>query len=172
MSSVMRARRAWVVLGLTLCARVASASPLTPEETVRRYLQAVKDVKFDAAYDVISHAMKQGKDRAAWVKEQHDGMDWAEVKIFSFRVGSGKVEGEKAFVPNVLSSQDKFVNQLGLTEYELYTLVKEDGAWKVDEQVIVEPPDIPKWFPDAGKGTGAPSAPAAPGDKTGSPTSH
>ena len=65
---------------------------------------------------------------------------------------SGKTQGDKAEVPNVLSSQDRFVNQLGLTEHELYTLVKEGGAWKVDAQMIVEPPDIPKWFP-AGEGS-------------------
>lgn len=162
-------RRAWVVLGIAFCARAVTASSLTPEETVRRYLQAVKDVKFDAAYDLISRAMKRGKDRAAWVKEQTDGMAWADVKVFRFDVGAGKVEGEKAYVPNVLSSQDKFVNQLGLTEYEVYTLVKEDGAWKVDEQVIVEPPDVPKWFPQS-KGAGvAPPAPTPPGG--GSPAS-
>jgi hypothetical protein len=166
MRSVLRARRAWIAFGIVLCARAVAASPLTPEETVRRYLQAVKEAKFDAAYELISHAMKQGKDRATWVKEQADGMAWADVKVFSFEVGSAKVDGQKAYVPDVLSSQDKFVNQLGLTEYELYTLVKEDGAWKVDEQVIVEPADIPKWFPQARKGAAAP----APGG--GSPTSH
>jgi hypothetical protein len=163
------ARRGWIVLGLALCARTAIAASLTPEETVRRYLQAVKDAKFDAAYDLISRAMRQGKERDAWVKEQRDGMVWADVKIFSYDVGTAKVEGEKALVPNVLSSQDKFVNQLGLTEYELYTLVKEDGAWKVDQQVIVEPPDVPKWFPKA-----RPAAPPAPTGAAApaSPVSH
>ena len=130
-------------------ARCASAVAPTPEDTVRRYLGAMKDAKFEVAYELISKAMKQGKDRAAWVKEQRDGMAWADVKIFSFQVGPGKVEGEKALVPNVLSSQDRLINQLGLTEYELYTLLKEDGVWKVDQQVIVEPGDIPKWFPPA-----------------------
>jgi hypothetical protein len=94
-------------------------------------------------------------------------MAFADVKIFDTQVFPGKVEGEKAFVPNVLSSQDRFVNQLGLTEYELYTLVKEGGAWKVDQQLIVEPPDVPKWFPKA-KG-GAESKPSGTEAK---PPSH
>jgi len=162
-------RRTVFVLGLALCARAALAATLTPEETVRRYLQAVKDTKFDVAYDLISGAMRQGKARDAWVKEQRDGMVWADVKIFSFEVGNGKVEGDKALVPNVLSSQDKFVNQLGLTEYELYTLVKEDGAWKVDQQVIVEPPDVPRWFPKARQSAPAPPTPTG---AAGAPASH
>src|SRR5438093_8194530 len=142
-------------LALLVVVRAAAAGPsqLSPEETVRRYLQALKDGRFDAAYDLVSKAMKQGKDREVWVKEQKTGMAFADVKIFEFDVGTGKVEGDVAHVPNVLSSQDRFVNQLGLTEYELYTLVREDGVWKVDQQLIVEPGDIPKWFPPRTAGT-------------------
>ena len=150
---------AWAfgALGLVVAARAPAAetTPLSPEETVRRYLQALKDGRFDAAYDLVSKAMKQGKDREVWVKEQKTGMAFADVKIFEFRVYPGKVEGATAHVPNVLSSQDRFVNQLGLTEYELYTLLKEDGAWKVDRQVIVEPKDVSKWFPKADAGGGS-----------------
>jgi len=148
---------AFGALGLVVAARVPAAetTPLSPEETVRRYLQALKDGRFDAAYDLVSKAMKQGKDREVWVKEQKTGMAFADVKIFEFHVHPGKVEGATAWVPNVLSSQDRFVNQLGLTEYELYTLLKEDGAWRVDRQVIVEPKDVPKWFPKADAGGGS-----------------
>ena len=148
---------AFGALGLVVAARAPAAetTPLSPEETVRRYLQALKDGRFDAAYDLVSKAMKQGKDREVWVKEQKTGMAFADVKIFEFHVHPGKVEGATAWVPNVLSSQDRFVNQLGLTEYELYTLLKEDGAWKVDRQVIVEPKDVSKWFPKADAGGGS-----------------
>jgi hypothetical protein len=145
----------WTVVAVlvVLVARAASGAvaPLTPEETVRRYLGALKAGKFDEAYDLVSKAMRQGKDREVWVKEQKTGMSFADVKIFDFEVHPGKIEGDLAYVPNVLSSQDRFVNQLGLTEYELYTLVKEDGTWRVDRQVIVEPGDVSKWFPPKAK---------------------
>jgi hypothetical protein len=148
----MRIALAFVVSIATAHMTRADDAP-SPEETVRRYLQAVKDGKFDVAYDLVSKDMRQGKDREVWVKEQKTMMGFADVKIFDFDVQPGKIEGETAKVPNVLSSQDRFVNQIGLTEYELYTLVKEDGRWKVDAQLIVEPPDMPKWFPKvAGKG--------------------
>src|SRR5436190_20493725 len=119
-------------------AAVAGSSPLSPEETVRRYLQALKDGRFDAAYDLVSKAMKQGKDREVWVKEQKTGMALADVKIFEFHVHPGKVEGSTAHVPNVLCSQYRFVNQLGMTEYELYTLLKADGAGQMELHVSVE----------------------------------
>ncbi len=125
----------------------AAQGALSPEETVRRYLAALKAGNFGQAYDLISKAMQQGKEREVWVKEQKTGMAFADVKIFDFEVYPGKIDGDVAHVPDVLSSQDRFVNQLGLTEYELYTLVKENGAWKVDQQLIVEPGDVAKWFP-------------------------
>ena len=121
--------------------------PGSPEDVVRRYLGALKEGRFDAAYDLVSKGMTQGKPREVWVKEQKAGMAWADVKIFDFTVYPGKVSGDKAQVPNVLESQDKFVNTLGLTEHELYTLVREDGGWKVDSQILLEQGEIPKWFP-------------------------
>lgn len=157
--------RAVAVLCLALVGAVAAAEErASPEDAVRRYLQAMKDGKFDVAYDLVSSAMRGGKDREVWVKEQKAQMQWADVKIFEFHVYPGKIEGEQAHVPNVLSSQDRFVNQLGLTEHELYTLVKEDGVWKVDQQLIVEPSEISKWFPEGKR----------PEDKGGitSPPSH
>jgi hypothetical protein len=148
----------WAVALVLVAAGAAAVDSRSPEDTVRRYLGALKAGDFNAAYDVISKAMKQGKEREVWVKEQKAGMAFADVKIFDFDVYPGKAEGDTAHVPNVLSSQDRFVNQLGLTEYELYTLVREDGAWKVDQQVIVEPGDVPKWFPKREGGAGTTGA--------------
>lgn len=142
-------RRLVAVLGALLaCALATSAfEPGSPEDALTRYLTALKDGNPDVVYDLSSRAMRQGKDREVWVKEQKALMAVADVKIFDFTVGPGKIQGDRAQVPNVLESQDKFVNTLGLTEHELYTLVREDGGWKVDSQILLEQPDIPKWFP-------------------------
>jgi hypothetical protein len=74
-------------------------------------------------------------------------MAFADVKIFDYTVYPATVDGDTAKVPNILESQDRFVNALGLTEHELYTLVREDGRWKVDAQLLVEPGEVDKWFP-------------------------
>lgn len=118
----------------------------TPEETVKTYLTAMKDQKFDEAYKQISKGMAANKDAEAWAKEQKYIFQTGEVKIFKFEVFPGKMEGDTAKVPNILSSQDKFLNQLGADEYELYTLVKEGGEWKIDQQEIVEKSEQSKWF--------------------------
>ena len=147
----MRLVRGWSLLLLAVSLALVSASPGfdagSPEDTVARYLGALKDGKFETAYDVVSKAMRGGKAKEAWAKEQRALAAFADIKIFEFKVQPGKVEGATAKVPDVLSSQDRFINQMGLTEYELYTLVREDGAWKVDAQLLVETPDLPKWFP-------------------------
>jgi len=140
----------WRTLGVVLLAVTTSAAALepgSPEDVLRRYLQAIKAEKFDDAYDLVSKAMRQGKGKEEYVKESRAMMGFADVKIFDFTVYPGKIEGDKALVPNVLESQDKFVNTLGLTEHELYTLVREDGKWKVDSQILLEPAEIAKWFP-------------------------
>ena len=145
--------RSWIVLLtlLTVSAGAFAADP-TPEETVKAYLTAVKGNDFNTAYPLVTREMAQGKSKEDWVKEQQWVMQMAEVKIFEFNVYPGKVEGDKAYVPNVLNSQDKFLNQLGVVEHELYTLVREDGRWKINQQQIVENTDQTKWFP---KGAGA-----------------
>jgi hypothetical protein len=131
----------------------AGAQDVSPEDTLKRYLGALQKAKFEETYDLVSSGMKRDratgavKSKEVWVKESQYVMQFSEAKIFDFRVFPGKVEGEKATVPNILSSQDKFLNQLGVEEYELYTLVKEDGKWKVDQQRIAEGPEIAKWFP-------------------------
>ena len=122
----------------------------TPEETVKQYLKAMQDQKYDEAYKYVSKGMAGKKDQETWAKEQKYVMQSADVKIFKYEVFPAKIEGATAKVPNILSSQDKFLNQLGADEYELYTLVKEDGVWKIDQQEQVEKSDQGKWFTKQG----------------------
>jgi hypothetical protein len=91
--------------------------------------------------------MTQGKSRDAWAKEQQWTMQMSDAKIFEFHVFPGKIEGDKAYVPDLLSSQDKFLNQLGVPEHELYTLIREGGRWKIDQQRLLEKAEQAKWFP-------------------------
>lgn len=147
---------AGAVIVLLLCAGARAglaedAKPpganLTPEETVTRYLDALKAGNFAVAYDYLSAGMAQHKSREEWAKEQQWTMQMSDAKIFDFHVYPGKVEGAVAHVPDLLSSQDKFLNQLGVQEHELYTLIREDGRWKIDQQQLLEKSERGKWFP-------------------------
>ena len=126
--------------------KTPAASP-NPEEVVTRYLEALKAGNYGAAYDQMSKGMTQSKGRDAWAKEQQWTMQMSDAKIFSYKIYPSKIEGNVARVPNILSSQDKFLNQLGVGEHELYTLIREDGRWKIDQQVLLDKADQAKWFP-------------------------
>jgi hypothetical protein len=147
----MRSFASVVLVLLALAGTAHALDPGGPEDTLMKYLRALKDGDSSTAYDLTSKALRGGKDKEVWIKEQKALMGMADVKIFDFKVFPGKVTGDKAQVPNVLESQDKFVNTLGLTEHELYTLVREDGGWKVDSQILLEQSEIPKWFPSKKK---------------------
>jgi hypothetical protein len=136
-----------LAVGLWCWATAWAGDAPTPEETVTQYLTAVKAGDFNAAYPLISKSMAQNKNREEWASEQQWVVKMAEVKIIAFRVFPGKIEGERAYVPNLLNSQDTFVKRLDVQEHELYTLLREDGRWKVDQQQIVERSDLSKWFP-------------------------
>ena len=124
----------------------ASAGP-TPEQVVTKYMEALRDGNFAAAYDSLSKGMVQHKSREDWAKEQQWSLQMSEAKILDFKVYPGRVEGAKAYVPNLLNAQDKFLNQLGVQEHELYTLIMEDGQWKIDRQVLLEKAEQARWFP-------------------------
>ncbi len=144
-------------ISLLLAAAVAvSFHPLTalaegrgPAETVRKYLEAMQNHRFDEAYDYVSSTLRGGKSREEWAKEQQYIVQMGEVKIFGFKVFPAEMVGEnQARVPNILKSQDKYLNQLGLDEYELYTVIKEDGEWRIDQQTLVEGAEREEYFPE------------------------
>ena len=119
----------------------------SPEDTLKQYLDALKAGKFEDAYKHVSKGMAAGKDAEVWSKEQRTLFQTCEVKVFKYQVFPAQQQGEAtAKVPNILSSQDKCANQLGADEYELYTLVKENGEWKIDQQEQVDKADQAKWF--------------------------
>jgi len=124
-----------------------------PEEVVRTYLTALQKGDFGAAYDCLTPYMVRDEQKDAWVKEQTVIMKLAEAQISSFQVFPAKVNGDKASVPNLLKSKDKFINQTGEPEYELYTLVRGGGdqSWKIDRQELVETDAVSKWFPASAK---------------------
>ncbi len=121
----------------------------SPKDTVSGYLGAMQAHEFDKAFDFVSSTMTAGKDREEWAKEQQYIVEMGEVKIFGFQTFDAvQVTDTNAKVPNILKSQDKFLNQLGLDEYELYELLKEEGGWKIDNQTLVEGAERAEYFPE------------------------
>ena len=125
------------------------AGELTPDKVVEAYLKAMQAKNFPEAFKHTSSTMRAGKPLEVWVKEQQYMMDVGEVKIIDFKVYPAIIGKDGvARVPNILKSQDKFLNQLGLDEHEIYEVIKEDGVWKVDQQTLAEGQDRAEYFPE------------------------
>jgi len=149
--SIRRASlRAGAALAMTVFVACSSGGAQSPEEVVKAYLTAWKAKDYTAGYPLLTPYMQQNLTKEAWAAEQDAITKIADVQIFSFQVFPARVDGDKAIVPNLLKSKDKFINQLGKNEYELYTLVRSpDGAWRIDKQELVETDGISKWFPES-----------------------
>ena len=141
-----------VSLLVLVASALASADPKPadgkPEDVVRLYLESVKKGDYKAAYPLLSAEMQGNLDEEKWVAQQIIVMKLGEVTIDSYQIFPAKMDGAKAIVPNLLKSRDKYINQTGANEYELYTLVKApDGKWLIDQQALVETDAVKKWFP-------------------------
>lgn len=144
-----RVRAIAAVVTLAACAGRGGVAGATPEEIVERYLESMKAGDYATAYDLLTPHMVRDQGKAAWVAEQTAIMKLGEVDITSFEVFPARLDGDKAIVPNLLKSKDKFINQTGANEYELYTLARgPDGGWRIEQQQLVETDAVGRWFPE------------------------
>ena len=146
--------RHWsTVILLTFFSYNSMSTTLCPTTTnpgggLEGYLSAMQNHRFEDAYSFVTSNMTDGRSMEDWAKLQQYFYIGGEVVIFGISVRSPVAIKEdteckeKALVPNVLRSRDKFNNQ-GTTEFELYSMVKEKGKWKVDSlEVLFEENEI------------------------------
>jgi len=137
---------AWLfVVGLFLLyGQSLLAETLTPDETVSAFYNAIKDGKYEQAYDYTSQKMKDGKDRKQWAGDWKKTVEMSQAEIFNFTVSPAKItdftDGEKATVRTEINSKD-IINKDGIVETETDYLVKENGIWKIDATEV----DLPDY---------------------------
>ncbi|MGR8918691.1 MAG: hypothetical protein ACU85V_03655 [Gammaproteobacteria bacterium] len=131
-----------------------------PRDAVVTYLTAMHQHRFDDAYDVVTPRMTDGRPRAAWAALQAAAYEPGAVEIYGVDVRAPMATAADpacaalAVVPNVLSSRDR-LNVHGNVELEIYRVVHENGAWRVDEQqTLFDDHQIRTWFPEAASFTG------------------
>lgn len=125
-----------------------------PKRAVEGYLGAMKAQRFEDAYDFVTATMTDGKPRDEWAGVQRKLFQLGAVELGDLDVRAAHntlknpfLCADRSIVPNVLRAKDRFNNQ-GSTEYEIYTVLKEGGAWKIDSQeTLFDEPKIHEWFP-------------------------
>ena len=108
----------------------------SPEATVSNYYNAIKSGRFEKAYEYTSREMRDGRSIEQWVEDWRKTFESGKVVILEFSVSPAQIEGDKATVKVTSKSRDAF-NPKGITEHEIDHLVKENGAWKIDETEIL-----------------------------------
>lgn len=124
-----------------------------PRGAVHGYLTSMQNHDFSKAYDFVDKNMTDGKPRAKWAAEQKFFYDGGDVNILGIDIQKAQAPkgdpacAKQAIVPDILKSRDKF-NDQGTTEFELYTVVRDGGKWKVDSQeTLFDQKKIHHWFP-------------------------
>ena len=124
-----------------------------PHAALDGYLKAMQAHKFNDAYDFVTTNMTDGKSREDWAAQQKLFYQGGEVNILNIDIRKAQTTDDdaacanKASVPNILKSRDKFNNQ-GTTEFEVYVAVKDGATWKVDSQeTLFDAEGVQKWFP-------------------------
>ncbi len=125
-----------------------------PRQAVVGYVTAMKEKRFEDAYEFVTATMTDGKSAAEWAAPQRRLFELGGVSIGNVDVRAAHREladpttcTNTAKVPNVLQSGDILNNQ-GTTEFEVYTVVLADGKWRVDSQeTLFDEPTIHQWFP-------------------------
>ncbi|MEX2479618.1 MAG: hypothetical protein WD928_02040 [Gammaproteobacteria bacterium] len=145
------------LMGYVMTVAVTAAEPCpdgaAAQAAVERYLSAMQNHQFEAAYDTVTARMTDGKERGPWAALQKMFYEGGEVNIFGIDIRPAVATADdpecvdEALVPNVLQSRDKFNNQ-GITEFEVYTVVHNDGEWRVDRQeTLFDQADVDRYFP-------------------------
>ena len=123
-------------------------------QAVMDYLSAMHKNQFGEAYQYVTSNMTDGRSQEEWSALQAKAYRPGKVQIYGVDVRTPYAADAKdpscsasAIVPNILSSRDK-LNEHGLVEFEIYTVVLKDGRWAVDAQeTLFENADIDRWFP-------------------------
>ncbi|MSR13620.1 MAG: hypothetical protein EXR86_03465 [Gammaproteobacteria bacterium] len=150
----------WLLITSTSNAAEVVAEPAClkdegPRAAVLGYVTAMKEQRFEEAYNFVTETMTDGKSAADWAAPQRMLFKLGGVQIGEIDVRVAKRElsdpttcTSTAMVPNVLIAGDLLNNQ-GSTEFEVYTVMQGvDGKWRIDsQQTLFDEPSIHQWFP-------------------------
>ena len=122
-------------------------------ETLLETMEAEQKARPTEDWKTKTHEQKLELARERWVVEHRRICMFADAKLFEYEIMRSEISPDdpsRATVANRLVSQDRFANLDAGTEFELYTLVKEDGQWRFQQQVVIQDvygDQFKKWFP-------------------------
>ncbi len=152
-------RALWLILPISAAGQMARAADCTadpgPRAAVVDYLTAMQEKRFEDAYAHVTATMTDGRPREEWADLQRKMFELGGVSLGAPDARpahrASRADGsceDAAKVPNVLRATDVMNNQ-GSTEFEVYTVLQQDGVWRVDSQAtLFDDAAIKTWFPN------------------------
>ena len=161
LSSLEASLRSLPVLLCCLFVSVAHSADLPPcavdpgpRAAVENFMHAMKSRDFSEAYKHVTANMTDARPVGEWAALQKTMFDRGGVRIGAIDVRAARRDlnadgscAPAASVPNVLHASDVLNTQTS-TEFEVYRVVLQDGAWKIDAQeTLFEQARILEYFP-------------------------
>lgn len=152
----------WILIVVTVAGlgggyfnRTYCLNDARPQAVVESYLSAMKDERFEDAFQFVTASMTDGKPAVEWAEQQSKMFKMGRVVINGIDVRPGHRELKNVFmcaahamVPNVLRASD-VLNSQGSTEFEVYKVIMDGDAWRIDSQeTLFDETTIHQWFPD------------------------
>ena len=100
-----------------------------PSTVVRAYLQALRDGNYDQTYEYLSSRFRNGMSREEWVGHLRRQAITPRSKVLFMRVNPAIVLGEEATVVASFRLETPAGRKVSR---ETYTLIKEQGHWRID----------------------------------------
>ncbi len=108
-----------------------------PSGVVRAYLQALRDGNYEQTYEYLSTRLRNGMSREEWIGQLRRQATMPRSKVLSMRVNPAIVRGEEATVVASFRLETPAGRQVSR---ETYTLIKEQGHWRIDGIKVIDAP--------------------------------
>jgi hypothetical protein len=108
-----------------------------PSTVVRAYLQALRDGNYDQTYEYLSTRFRNGMSREEWIGQLRRQAIMPRSKVLSMRVNPAIVRGEEATVVASFRLETPAGRKVSR---ETYTLIKEQGHWRIDGIKVIDAP--------------------------------
>ncbi|MBN2168823.1 MAG: DUF4878 domain-containing protein [Actinobacteria bacterium] len=115
-------------VALTGCGGSSSKGD-SPKQVAQKFMEALADNDVDSYLTLVTKESREGVD-VEEIKKQAAEYEKQQTEKIEFKVGKEEIKGDKALVEVTIVQQ-------GMEMTMKWTLVKQDGAWKVD--MLTEP---------------------------------
>jgi hypothetical protein len=120
---------------LLFCSAAVAANPLTPIEIVKLFDTVYGGPEMDEIADYTTSGFRDNRPKAVWIVDPWRTMQKLKYEKLGSSIVLSKVKEDRAVVVLEVEINAKAG---GVTRKEIFSLVKEDGKWLIDELFVTD----------------------------------